>query len=207
MTPGGARIAPSLPSRLAAGSGVAVPPLAAATLLAVGWLSPGADPLRRTVSRLAEPGAPYAALVDLTLAALGLSLLAVGWGLRRHLATGATGSALALAVAGAALIGVALVHRDPTRPAFMVLHRSIALVLFAGLALAPLLAAGRLRIEPAWHGVAVLSAATAGLSSALLVAALALLAAGDLPAGAWERAYVGLNLLWVTLLALRLLRA
>jgi hypothetical protein len=192
--------------RLVAATAAAAPPLASVALLGLGWLSPGYDPLRRTISRLAEPGAPYALEVRLILAALGLALLSTAWVLDRRHATWARPAAAALAVAGLALLGVALVRRDTARPAVLVVHRLLALTLFAALALAPLLAAVGLRALPALRAWLAASAVTAALSAVLVTAAVALLLAGSLPAGAWERAFVGLNLLWVTLLAGRLAR-
>ena len=195
------------PVRLAALAGVVAPPTASAALLGFGWLSPGYDPLRRTVSRLAEPGAPYALAVDLTLAALGLALLAVAWALHERHAPRARPPAAALALAGVALLGVALVGRDASRPALLVTHRALALALFLGLALAPLLAAASLRADPAWRAWTAASLATAALSALLLAAAVLLVVTGRLPAGVWERTFMGLNLLWVMLLAARLARA
>jgi hypothetical protein len=191
--------------RLVAAAGAVAPPLAAAALLGFGWLSPGYDPLRRTVSRLAEPGAPYALEVRVVLGVLALALLGIAWCLDRRHATGARPAAVALAVAGLALLGVAVVRRDAAQPAVLVVHRLLALALFAALALAPLLAAVGLRPHPARWLLAA-SALTAALSAVLVAAAVALLLAGILPSGAWERAFVGVNLLWVTLLAVRLAR-
>jgi hypothetical membrane protein len=195
------------PVRVAALAGVVAPPLASAALLGFGWLSPGYDPLRRTVSRLAEPGAPYALPVDLTLAVLGLALLAVAWALRQRHAARARPQAAALAVAGLALLGLAVVGRDASRPPLLVTHRVLALTLFLGLALAPLLAAVSVRGDPGRRAWMAASLATAALSALLLAAAVALVVTGHLPAGVWERAFMGLNLLWVTLLAARLSRS
>ena len=100
--------------RLVAAAGAVAPPLASVALLGAGWLSPGYDPARRTISRLAEPGAPYALEVRVILAALALALLGTAWVLDRRHATWARPAAAALAVAGLALLGVALVRR--TRP-------------------------------------------------------------------------------------------
>ena len=63
----------------------------------------------------------------------------------------------------------------------------------------------RLRREPGWARHAALSLGTAVVSAALLVAGLAGVVLGGLPAGAWERTFVAVNLLWLTLVAARLL--
>jgi hypothetical membrane protein len=190
--------------RLAAWAGVACPPAAAAVLLLAGWLSPGYDPVRTTLSHLGQRGQPFALAANLTFAALGLAYVGVAWALGRSLGRRAWAGAGLLAVAGIALVGVAIVSRDPARP---VPHRVVALVLFLALALAPLLVAGRLRLDPRWTRHAGLSLATFAGSAALLVVGVVGVVHGGLPAGAWERAFTGLNLVWLTAVAAGLLRA
>jgi hypothetical membrane protein len=183
-------------ARFGAWAGVCVPPVAAAVLLAAGWLTPGYDALRTTVSHLGQHGQPFAVLVNLTFAALGLAYAGVAWTLARTLGRPAWGGAGLLAVAGAAFLGVAIISRDPAHP---VPHRVAALALFLALALAPLVLAGRVR-RP------VLSVATFAASTALLVAGVVGVVHGGLPAGAWERAFVGLNLAWLVVVAAGLAR-
>jgi len=193
--------------RLAAVAGATVPLLAAVALAVIGVQTPGYDPVHRTVSRLAEPGAPYSLAVKLILAALGLSIIAAAWALERGLAGSGPARTLPLAIAGGALVGVALVSRDAAHPSVLAAHRIIAIVLFCSLAIAPLLAAGMLRRDPAFRAYATPSLATSGVSIALIAIAVAGVVAGGLPSGAWERAFIGLNLVWVTLLSARLMRA
>ncbi|HKA09329.1 MAG TPA: DUF998 domain-containing protein [Candidatus Dormibacteraeota bacterium] len=193
--------------RLAAVAGVAVPPLAAVAVAVIGVQTPGYDPVHRTVSRLAEPGAPYSLAVKLILAALGLSIIAVAWTLDRRLTGRGAAGVRSLAIAGAALVGVAFVSRDAAHPAVLATHRLIAIVLFCALAIAPLLAAGRLRRDPAFSAYATPSVATSGVSIALIAIAVAGVVVGGLPSGAWERTFIGLNLVWMTLLSVRLMRA
>lgn len=191
---------------MGAGAGAVIPPLAAVAVWVIGWQTPGYDPVRRTVSRLTDPTLPHSLAAKLTLAALGFSLLAMAWSLDRRLRPGTQLSAFPLALAGAALLGLALVGRDPTHTATLVTHRLIAIVLFCALTVAPFTVSARLREDPAFRAYATLSVATAGISLALLGIAVAGVIIGGLPSGAWERTFVGLNLLWVMLLALRLLR-
>jgi hypothetical membrane protein len=173
-------------------------------LLAAGWLSPSYDPIRTTLSHLGQRGQPFALAVNRTFAALGLAYVAVAWALGRSLGRRGWAGAGLLALAGAALVAVAIVSRDPVRP---VPHRVVALVLFLALALAPLLVAGRLRGEPRWARHAALSLATFLASAALLVVGIVGVVHGGLPAGAWERAFTGLNLAWLAVVAAGLLRA
>ncbi len=189
--------------RIAAWAGVVCPPCTSAVLLAAGWLSPSYDPVRTTVSHLGQRGEPYAMAVNLSFAALGLTVVAVAWALGRSLGPGARTATGLLALAGMALVGVALVSRDPARPAA---HRAVALVFFLALALAPLLVAGSLRSHPGWTRHRVVSMATAAFSFTLLAVGVVGVVRGGLPAGAWERAFVAANLLWLTLVAMRLRR-
>jgi len=190
-------------ARLAAWAGVACPPVAAAGLLLAGWLSPGYDPVRTTLSHLGQHGQPFALAVNLAFAALGLAYVGVAWALGRALGPGSRAGAALVALAGAALVGVAIVSRDPAHP---IPHRAVALVLFLALALAPLLVAVRLRGEPRWARHAALSMATFAASAVLLAAGLAGLLHGGLPAGAWERVFTGVNLAWLVAVAGGLLR-
>ena len=183
-------------ARFAAWAGVCVPPAAVAVLATAGWLSPGYDAVRTTVSHLGQHGQPYALVVNLAFTALGLAYAGVAWALVSALGRRAWAGAALLALAGAAFVGVAIISRDPVHP---VPHRAVALVLFLALALAPLLLAGRLRLR-------ALSLATAAASAALLVGGVAGLVHGGLPAGAWERAFTGVNLAWLVVVAAGLLR-
>jgi hypothetical membrane protein len=183
-------------ARLAAWAGVCVPPAAAAVLLAAGWLSPGYNAVRTTVSHLGQHGQPFALAVNLAFAALGLAYAGVAWRLLRTLGRPAWAGAGLLAVAGAAFVGVAIVSRDPLHP---VPHRATALVLFLALALAPLLLAFRIRLR-------AFSLATFAASAALLAAGVVGLVHGGLPAGAWERVFTGINLAWLVAVAAGLLR-
>ena len=89
----------------------------------------------------------------------------------------------------------------------LALHRLIAIALFCALAAAPVVMAGRLRTDPTFRSYAMPALATTGLSIVLIALGVLGVVLGGLPSGAWERAFLGLNLAWVTLLAIRLLRA
>ena len=51
--------------------GVASPPIAVVLVAIAAWITPGYDPVARTVSRLAVPGMPAAAMVDLLASRFG----------------------------------------------------------------------------------------------------------------------------------------
>src|SRR5256885_4069695 len=88
--------------------GIAAPPIAVVTVLVAGAVSPGYDPMLRTVSRLAVPGMPAAAAVDMSIGLIGLAC----FGLASGLARGAPVGRIALTVSGVAFLGAAMVHLD-----------------------------------------------------------------------------------------------
>src|SRR2546430_15230650 len=94
--------------RLCSGVALLAPPVAAVTVLAAGWFAPGYDPVTRTVSRLAVPGASTAGAVDVAMVAAGLACLAVAVGGRSGGCGGAAVSAAAVGCVGARV--------GPTRP-------------------------------------------------------------------------------------------
>ena len=60
--------------------GIASPPLAVVIVFVAGALTPGYDPMSRTVSRLAVPGMAAAAAVDMSIALIALTCLALRLG-------------------------------------------------------------------------------------------------------------------------------
>ena len=148
------------------------PPIAAIIVTVAGVLTPGYDPITRTVSRLAEPGRPAAIEVDLAvyLVAFALLMLAVS-----------TRPRGLLAVAGCALVVVASVRLDPTSTATTAVHRLASGVAMLALAAAPFrFAAARARYSRAL-GVAMIG---------LLVIAVVLVPTGFSAWGLWERAFL-----------------
>jgi hypothetical membrane protein len=197
-------------TRLATGAavlGLTVPLLVAVVSLAAGRLTPAYDPVRFTVSYLAARGQPYALTVNAAFALLGVSLAATAWALDRHLAGRTRAGCLLLALAGVGLLGVAVVSRDPAHPQLTALHRVIAAVALLSLGLSPLLVGYRVWRDEGWRRMAVASVAIGVVSVVELAGGGILLPRHALPGGAWERVLVGLELLWVCLIALRLLMA
>jgi hypothetical protein len=181
-----------------------VPPLSAGAVLVAAFTGPYYQPLTRSLSVLGERGAPLAVAVNLSFGALGLSVLALGLALDGAILAGGRGGVRLLVLAGACLVGVALVARDPTQPALLALHRLLALLAFGSLALAPLLLVRRLAADRNWRGHARPSLGFGLAAMALLIAGGVLFAAGHLRAGMWEVVFAGLSLVWLTLTAARL---
>ena len=168
------------------------------------WSSPGYDPLQRSLSALGERGAPLALLVNLSFCVLGGSVLTLALALERTIGAGGRGGVILLGLAGACLVGVGLVARDPTHPQPLALHRLLAVAAFVCLGLAPLLLAPGLRRDLGWRGHARASLGFGAAAIALLAAGLVLLALRQLRAGVWEVVFAGLSLVWLTLTAVRL---
>ena len=190
--------------RLAAVFCLLAPPLTAAAVLAAVLAGPAYHPLNRSLSVLGEHGAPLSLAVNASFGALGLSVLVLGLALDRAMVSGARGGVWLLVLAGASLVGVALVARDPAQPPLLALHRLLALLAFGSLALAPLLLVRRLAADAAWRPHAGPSLGFGLAALALIFGGGVLLATGRLHAGLWEVVFAGLVLVWLTLTAVRL---
>jgi len=168
--------------------GIAAPPIAVVTVLVAGAVSPGYDPLLRTVSRLAVPGMPAAAAVDLSIGLIGLACFGLASGLVR----GAPVGRIALTVSGLAFLGAAMVHLDPASVGATAMHRLASALAVVGLTVAPLALARAYGPVSFAVGVAEL---------AMLVIGLGLLATSFDGWGAWERLLLAIPLAWMVLMA------
>ncbi|HET6316012.1 MAG TPA: DUF998 domain-containing protein, partial [Chloroflexota bacterium] len=117
--------------------GIISPPNAAVLVVAAAAVTPGYDPVSRTISRLAVPGMPAAAAVDMAIVLVATTCFALALLLRR----GASSGRIALVVAGIAFILSALIHLDPASTSATVLHRAASGVGVIGLTVAPLVLA------------------------------------------------------------------
>jgi Protein of unknown function (DUF998) len=192
--------------RLVAVFSLVVPSLSAGAVLVAAFTGPHQEPLSHSLSVLGERGAPLAVAVNLSFAALGLSVLALGLALDGTILAGGRGGVRLLVLAGCSLVGVALVARDPAHPWLLALHRLLALLAFGSLAVAPLLLVRRLAADGNWHAHARPSLGFGLAAMVLLLAGGLLLATGHLRAGVWEVVFAGVSLVWLTLTALRLTR-
>ena len=168
--------------------GIAAPPIAVVTVLVAGAVSPGYDPLLRTVSRLAVPGMPAAAAVDLSIGLIGLACFGLASGLVR----GAPVGRVALTVSGLAFLAAAVVHLDPASAGATAMHRLASALAVVGLTVAPLALARAYGPVSFAVGVAEL---------AMLVIGLGLLATSFDGWGAWERLLLAIPLAWMVLMA------
>ncbi|HKW60125.1 MAG TPA: DUF998 domain-containing protein [Candidatus Dormibacteraeota bacterium] len=152
---------------------------ATALVTVAGLVTPGYDPMARTVSRLAVPGMPAAPYVDLAIAATGVACFTLGAGAGRGRA--------ALLVAGVGFLGASLIHLDPASAASTAGHRAASAVAVLGLAAAPFVLRGYGRT------LVVLGV----LAVAMLVIGAPLLTTSFSAWGAWERCLLAIQLAWM----------
>jgi hypothetical protein len=150
------------------------PPMAAAAVATAGVLTPGYDPLARTVSRLAVPGMPFALAVDLAIGLAGVACLALALSVRGQESAGRA----ALVAAGAGFLLAAIVHLNPASAAATVAHRGASALAVLGLTLAPL---------ALWRAYGRVLLALGIGEVVMLGLALALFSTSFNAWGAWER--------------------
>lgn len=163
------------------------PPVAALTVMVAGFVTPGYDPIARTVSRLAVPGAPAALPVDFAIAVAGVACLSLAVEVRPARA--------ALAAAGAAFLAAATIHLDPTSAMATWSHRAASGVAVLGLTAAPLMLYRR-------YGRVFLMLGMAEVTT--LAVAVVLLSTPFNAWGAWERVVLILGLSNIVILARRI---
>jgi hypothetical protein len=189
--------------RLAGALGMVAPPVAAVAVLIAGWMTPGYDPLARTVSRLAEPGVPAAFLAEPAIVLVGVALVALAIGM----GPGSGGGRALLAVAGAGLLVAAAIRLDPTSASATAEHRLATTIAMLGLVGAPLAFASSFRRRAGWVAYAPVSFAFGAVELGLLLVGLALLPTTFAEWGAWERSFLALPMIWTVLVSARLLSA
>jgi hypothetical protein len=165
--------------------------LAVVLVVVSGWLTPGYDPLARTISRLAEPGRPGALAAELAISLVGVALVAVAIAMGRG---SRMGRAL-LALAGAGLLVAAAIRLDPASASATTEHRLATTVAMVALAGAPF--AFRYDWISFWFGAAEVG---------MLLLGLALLPTTFSAWGAWERCFLALPMVWIVLVSARLFR-
>ncbi len=169
--------------------GIVSPPLAVVTVFLAGVLTPGYDPVARTVSRLAVPGMPGGTAVDVAICLVALTCFA----LAIALGPGVLAGRGALALSGIALVLTAIFHLDPASFESTALHWTAAAVAVLGLTVAPLTLSRRYGRISFGVGVAELG---------MLVVGLALTTTSFSAWGAWERALLVLPLSWMVFLTM-----
>jgi hypothetical protein len=180
--------------------GVSAPLFAAVVVLVGGLVTPGYDPAQKTISHLAEPGLPAAALVGAAISVVGLALLVLA------LAMGpkAVAGRLLLGVAGVALLLAAAVPLDPASAQGTTIHRTATTIAMVALVAGLLAFAPALRRREGWSGYGLLSLALGASAIGMLLIGLAMLPT-TFAVGAWERCFLALPITWMALVSARLL--
>lgn len=186
--------------RLVGMLGIAAPLLAGLVVLVGGLVTPGYDPVQRTISRLAEPGLPAAAAVGSAIFAVGLALLGLAIALRPEAIAGR----ILLAIAGASLVLAAAVPLDPASEHATTVHRAATTIAMLALVSVPLVFAPSLRRREGWRGYGPLSFWLGAAAIGVFLIGLALLPTA-FALGAWERCFLAVPMAWTVLVSWRLL--
>ena len=162
--------------------------IAALTVAIAGMLTPGYDPMTRTISRLASPGMPYAGAVAFAIVLVALSCFALAAALTYQSAR----LRAALVVAACALLVTAAVHLDPASATATAIHRLASGVSALALAISP-----ALMKRPYPRPSLIVGMVEAGV----LATAPVLVVTPFNAWGAWERMLLALALAWLLLAA------
>jgi hypothetical membrane protein len=200
---------PSATQRLLAVCGIVGPIAYAVVVATLGFLQEGYSHVRNTMSELGADDAPYAIVMNTAgLPLLGLLMIAFALGLHRGIGDG-RGSKVgpaSFATSGVSLTMTAVFQCDPgceDVTTVGTLHSAFATVAAVATILGLLAIFVRFRGDAAWHGYAAYTLAT-------VVATVALSALYGFAFEAWEgalqRVSMALPLIWVEVLAVRLLR-
>ncbi len=189
--------------------GIAGPVLFAVVIVILAALRPGYSHLSGTISGLGAVGAPNAVFVTADFVVLGALLVAFAVGLHRGIGEGRgsrVGPAL-LAVGGVGFVlwGFPADFEDPQ--SFTALVHGIGGFIAFALIVAPFFVSRRLRRVDAWRDLSSYSLVTGVVAVPVFVVSLILIGVEDSSIiGAVQRLFFGVLLLWVVILAVRLLR-
>ncbi len=186
--------------RLFALSGVIAPILFTGVVIILGFLHPGYSHVSQVMSDLGAVGAPYATIMNANIFVSGLLFIAFAYGLHKGIGDG-KGSKIGpilVAVSGGFRLGVAIIPL-PNR-----LHLQLALAAYITITIAPLIISRRLKQDSRWQGYRLYSLATGVTSVILLFVFLG--GAGGPWYGALQRIFFAPSLIWIEVMAIRLLR-
>jgi hypothetical protein len=187
--------------RILGAIGLLGPSVAVGLVVTAGFLTPGYDPMRRTVSRLAVSGQPAASVAELGICLVGFAAIA----LAIALGPGSYGGRSLLAIAGGGLLLVAVWRLDPGSSSARVEHWSATGIAMAGLAGAPL-AFGRTLRRIGAEAYGRISLAFGAGEVGLLLVGLALLPTTFAAWGLWERCLLTLPIVWMLAMSWRVVR-
>jgi hypothetical membrane protein len=182
----------------------------AVVVIALGFFQPGYNHVTQSMSELGAVDAPNAILMNTAgFALLGLLLIAFAVGLHRSIGKGKgskIGPAL-VAVSGAALVMTGIFPCDPGCVDVSdvgVMHSVFAMVAAFAMMLAPLFLSPRLKKDSRWQGYLAYSLVTVVVAA--VFATMMMFPTFEPWKGALQRISMGVPLLWVEVMAIRLLR-
>ncbi len=190
--------------------GIVGPILFTVVVIVLGLVRIGYSHVTQLMSELGEAGAPNAILFGAVgLVPFGVSIVAFAFGVHRGI-SGGKGSKIGpalIVVAGVCLVAGAIFPCDPgCVPVSFAgnMHRVVAVIGFSAMIFAPLAISQRMKDDELWHDYRSYSVATGILTAVFLI----LFLSGILEAwkGAIQRILLGTLLLWVEIMAIRLLR-
>lgn len=189
--------------------GIVGPILFTVVVVTVGLLHPGYNHVTQYISELGASGTPNAIIMNTVgESLLGLLVIAFAFGLHQGIGEGKgskIGPAL-VAVGGAGLVAVAIFPCDPgcvNVTITGVMHVASARVRIIATILAPLLISLRLKKDSLWQGYRLYSVATS--IAGAIVYLLLLFVLFKSWNGAVQRILLGVQLLWIEIMAIKLL--
>jgi len=196
--------------RLLAICGALGPILYTVTLFALGLLRPGYNHVAQSMSELGEVGSPNATVMNVAgFMLLGLLMMAFAFALSRGIREGGgskIGSSL-VAMAGVSLVMVGFFPCDPdcvTASLTGALHDAFATIPAFAMILAPIVISHSLRNDSRWQGYWSYSMATGILAA--MISLLLWFTFLEAWKGVIQRIGMGVPLLWMEVMAVRLLR-
>ncbi len=196
--------------RMLAICGIVGPILYTIVMIAIGLLRPGYNHLMQPMSELGEVGGPNAIIMNTAgFMLLGVLIIAFAFGLHRGINEGKgskIGPAL-IAMSGAGWIAVGLFNVEPNSVSISftgMLHVSGAMIVGIGFSIAPFAIARRSRKDTGWMSYRPYSLATGIMTVILGLIFIFVRTEGWM--GALQRMAVGVPLLWIEVMAIRLLR-
>ena len=201
---------PDSTQRLLAICGIIGPILYAIVVIILGFLQPGYSHVTQSMSELGEVGAPNAIIMNTAgFPLLGLLMIAFAFGLHRGISEGKgskIGPAL-VALSGAALVITGIFTCDPgcvDVSMVGITHSVFAMISAFAMILAPLALCPRLNRDRLWQGYLYYSLATVIVAG--LISAVYGFGVFEPWTGALQRISMGVSLLWMEVMAIRLLR-
>lgn len=196
--------------RLLAICGIIGPISYTIVVIILGFLRPGYNHITHNLSELGEVGGQNAIVMNAAGIALpGILMIAFAFGLHRGIGEGKgskIGPAL-LALSGAAWVMTGIFPRDPayvTVSMVGVTHSVFTIISAFAMILVPLALSPRLKSDSLWQGYQYYS-----LTSAIVAGVISVVygfRAFEQWTGALQRVLMGVLLLWVEVMAIRLLR-